>query len=120
MIRMIQAVITTGAATGAGSASVGLFAGELVMIRYVKTDYTDGVDFAITESESGVTLWTETNVNASKTVMPRGATDTTAGVAAVFGTDAVLEKIPVVGYVDIAVTSGGNSHSGTFYVYVEE
>ena len=44
-----------------------------VVIQYVKTDYTDGVDFTITTETTGQTLWTESNVNAAAVKAPRQA-----------------------------------------------
>jgi hypothetical protein len=96
--------------------------GKLSQIRYVKTDFTDGVDFTITSEATGETLWTESNVNASATRAPRQATHSTAGVAAVFAAagEAVLDKVALANdRVKIVIASGGNAKVGAFHIVME-
>lgn len=114
--RLHSATITT-AADGSGSATLSVN-GLIESIRYVKTDYTDGVDFTITNAETGETLWTESNVNASKSCRPRGATHSTAGVASLYaaGGTAVEDMIAIAGTINIAVAAGGNTKTGVFHV----
>ena len=40
--------------------------GLLSQIRYVKTDFANGVDFAITVEGTGEGLWTQSDVNAAR------------------------------------------------------
>lgn len=114
--KLASATIVT-AADGSGSAQISVN-GFIESIRYVKTNFADTVDFTITNAETGETIWAELNVTASKTCRPRGATNDTAGVAALYaaGGTAVNEKIAIAGTINIAVANGGNTTSGTFHV----
>lgn len=90
--------------------------GLLSQIRYVKTDFDNGVDFTITSEETGETLWTESDVNASATKAPRQPTHSTAGVASLYAaTFAVNDLIAVTGRIKIVVASGGAAKTGTFH-----
>lgn len=89
--------------------------GEVHSIRYAKTDYADGVDFTITGETSTVSLWTDTNVNASEIVYPRAVQNlNTDGSALTTHTPIVLagERVKVV------VASGGATKAGAFIVIV--
>lgn len=114
--------VVTGTATGSGQSPV--VTGRILTIRYVKhgtLDYAAGVDFTITAERTGETIWTEQNVDASKTVAPRQGTHTTAGVAAVYiaSGQAVNDYIWLVDdRVNIAIANGGDAKSGTFYITV--
>ena len=94
--------------------------GAVWAIVYTKTDYDAGVDFTITAETSGLTVWTESNVNASKTVFPRVAANDTAGVAMLYaaGGTAVSGGPPPLANerLQIVVASGGNAKSGNFRV----
>lgn len=114
------AITTDGAGNGTGYVPVR--SGHISQIRYVKTDYDNGVTFAITAEATGETIWGEAAVNASKTVAPRQATHTTAGVAAVYAAagEPVLDKIAIADdRVKIVVSLGGAAHTGTFYVMID-
>lgn len=104
-------------ADGAAEAYSPQIGGMLSQIRYVKTDFADGVDFTITAEDTGETLWTESDVNASKTVAPRQATHSTSGVAALYagGGSAVNDMIAVSGRIKIVIASGGDTKAGTFH-----
>jgi hypothetical protein len=96
--------------------------GKLVSIRYVKDDFSDGVDFTITAEDTGETLWAEEDVNASATRYPRAATHSTAGAAALYasGGTAVNGMISLGNdRVKIVVASGGNATSGTFHILID-
>lgn len=95
--------------------------GRLINLIYTKAAgaaaYAEGVDFVITAEATGQTLWSELNVDASKTVAPRQATHSTAGVAAVYAGagEAVRDYIVLVkDRIKIVVDDGGNVKSGTF------
>lgn len=95
--------------------------GELVSIRYVKDDFAAGVDFVITAEDSGETLWSEENVNASATRYPRAPTHSVAGAASLYagGGTAVNDRIALSqDRVKIVVAAGGNATSGTFHITV--
>lgn len=121
-IRRFQVDVTVDA-SGDATAYTPKLSGKLVSIRYAKDDFADGVDFTITAETSGETIWTETNVNASKSCYPRAATASTAGAASLYasGGTAVNDKIGLGNdRVKIVVASGGNATSGTFHVTVED
>lgn len=99
------------------------FSGKLCSIQYVKTDYTNGVDFTITAEATGQTLWTESNVDSAKVCLPRGATHSNAGVAAVYasGGTAVNDMFRIGNdRVKIVVGSGGSTHTGAFHIVAED
>lgn len=120
-IQRFTVPVTTDGAQAA-TAYTPVFSGKIVQIRYVKTDFTDGVDFTITLEGTGETVWTESNVNASKTVAPRQATHDTVGVASLYaaGGEPVEDKIAVANdRVKIVIAAGGAAKTGTFHVLVE-
>lgn len=96
--------------------------GHLESFRYVKDDFTDGVDFVCTLETTGETLWAEDSVNASATRYPRAATHSTAGAAALYasGGVAVLDRIAIGGdRIKIVVDGAGNATSGTLHVTID-
>lgn len=117
-----QVVAVTTAADGSATAYSGVVTGKLSQIRYVKTDFDNGVGFTITAEATGETLWAEAAVNASATRAPRQATHSTAGVAALYagsGT-AVNDKIALANdRVKIVIASGGNAKTGAFHIVME-
>lgn len=97
--------------------------GYIESVQYVKTDFTNGVDFTITAEATGENIWTDTNIDASETVRPRAATQTTAGVAALYasGGVAVLDRIALGrDRVKIVIGSGGAAKVGTFVITVDD
>ncbi len=115
-------VTITTAADGTGTGYTEVIRGLIQAIRYVKTDYADGVDFTITAEGSSLTIWDEDNVNASKTVYPRAATCDTVGVASLYAAagEPVEDHIPVSEErVKIEIAQGGSGKIGTFHVYVD-
>lgn len=115
--RRITVPITTdgdGNATAYADVDFGLVS----QIRYVKGDFADGVDFAITVNGTGEGLWTQVDVNASATRAPRQPTHGIDGVASVYAsTDAVRDKIAVVNdRIKIVVAQGGAAKTGTFHI----
>lgn len=109
-------------ASGDATAYSPYLSGSLISIRYVKTDFANGVDFVITSDATGQTLWSEENVNASATRYPRAATHSTAGVASVYAADgeAVNGRMALgADRVKIVVASGGNATSGAFHITVD-
>lgn len=100
--------------SGDGTGYTAELNGLLADISYVKDDYADGVDFTITEEDTGRTIWTESDVNASATRSPRQLSHSTVGVS-----NAVHEAaIPIRGKIKIVIASGGDTKSGTFIVNV--
>jgi hypothetical protein len=117
-----HAVALTTDGDGAATGYTPIITGKLSQIRYVKTDFADGVTFAITSEATGETLWSQAAVNASATVAPRQATHTTAGAAALYAGSgvAVLDKIALAqDRVKIVVSLGGAVTSGVIHVVIE-
>ena len=116
-----HAVEVTTAADGSATAYSPVVTGKVSTIRYVKTDFANGVDFTITSEATGETIWTQADVNASATVAPRQATHSTAGVASLYAaTFAVNDKIALAGdRVKIVIASGGDTKAGTFHIVLE-
>jgi hypothetical protein len=116
-------VSVTTAADGSATAYTPRFSGELCAIHYVKTDFADGVDFTITSEATGLSLWTDTNINASEVVRPRGATHDTAGAALLYasGGTAQADRIALANdRVKIVIAAGGNAKTGVFHILVDE
>jgi len=118
-------VTAVTAADGSVIAYSPVLTGRISAIHYVKASagsYADTVDFAITAEATGEGLWTEANVTATKTVAPRQAVHTIAGVAAVLasGGEAVRDKIALAqDRVKISIANGGDTKTGTFHVVME-
>lgn len=116
-----HAITLTTIADGSATGYVGPVTGRIHEITYAKVDFDNGVDFVVSAERTGVTIWSEENVNASKTVLPRVTTHTTAGVGAAYaaGGAPVLDAVVVAkDRVKIVIASGGNTKSGLFYVTV--
>ena len=99
-----------------------VLSGKIVSIRYVKTDYADGVDFAITSEATGAAIWTEDDVNASATRHPRAATHSTAGAASLYaaGGTAVNDMIALSqDRLKIVISDGGEETTGTFHITID-
>src|SRR5678815_1847825 len=114
--REVVTIVTDGA--GAGTGYTGVVTGAVIQIRYVKTDYDNGVGFTITSEATGETIWTEAAVNASATRAPRQAVHTTAGAAALYaaGGTAVLDHLYLSNdRVKIVVAAGGATKTGAFH-----
>jgi hypothetical protein len=121
-IRRFNVDVTT-ASDGSATVYTPYLSGYINAIEYIKTNFTDGVDFTITAEATGETIWTEANVNAAKVCLPRAATHTTAGVAALYaaGGVAVLDRIAIGrDRVKIVIASGGNATTGEFVVVVDD
>ncbi len=116
-------VAVTTAADGSYTGYTPYLSGKICAIHYLKTNFADTVDFTITAEATGETLWTEANVTAAKVCMPRGATHSNAGVAALYaaGGTAVNDLIRVSrDRVKIVLAAGGNATTGAFHIVVEE
>lgn len=119
-IRSFLVPVTVNA-SGAATVYSPKMHGLLESIAYIKTDFADGVDFTITDEDSGESLWTESDVNAAVTKRTRAPTHTTAGVAAVFasGGTGVNNRIAISGRVKIVIAQGGVSKSGAFRITID-
>lgn len=115
----LETLAITTDASGDATGFIDAGVGYLQAIIYTKTDFAAGVDFTITGEDSGLTLWTQVNVDASVTVQPRAATHSTAGVALVYAAaDAVADRIFVAERIKIVVANGGVTKTGTFKAVV--
>jgi len=115
-----QVSITTNS-SGDGTGYTPNICGLIHAIRYVKTDYTDGVDVTVTTEGSGQAVLTWTNVNASDTSYPRAATHDVTDAASLYAAagEPVETLIPVAGErIKIVVAAGGDTKTGVFHVYV--
>ena len=112
--------VTTAVATGTGY--IGPVTGRLLSIRYTKTDYAAGVDFAITNETTGEAIWTGTNVNATVLVRPRASVHNFAGAVMYYSTGATISSeisecfVLVNERIKIVVTEGGDGKVGDFTV----
>lgn len=104
-----------------------VLSGRLHSIRYVKDDYEDGVDFAITSENTGATLWAEENVNGSATRYPRAPIVDAAGAEVPYIDDETPPDIlaPIVLALDrvkIVVANGtaeAGGEAGTFHITID-
>jgi hypothetical protein len=95
--------------------------GRVAAIHYVKADFADGVDVTVTAVQTGETIWSEANVNASAVRAPRQAAHKTDGAAALYAAagEPVLEPIVLAeDLVKIVVANGGDTKTGTFHVVI--
>jgi hypothetical protein len=121
MVRREVVTITVNS-SGDGTGYTGHVTGIVRAVRYVKTDYANGIDAVVTADVSGQAIVTFTDVNASATSYPYAAMNSVANAASLYaaGGQAVLAPIPVADErIKIVVAQGGDSKTGTFHVYVE-
>lgn len=114
-----EAIALTTDASGDCTAYSGTVTGRVLQLRYVKTDFANGVDFTVTSEATGETIWAESNVNADATRAPRQATHGTDGAAALFagGGAAVNDHIALANdRVKVVVAQGGNVTTGTLHL----
>lgn len=117
--RFVLHVTTAGDGTAIAYSSP--LSGCLCAIHYVKETFADGVDFTISTEATGEPMWTEADVNASKTCRPRAPTHDNAGVPIQGPSDVIyamsrlsLDRIKVV------IAAGGAGTTGTFHFVMED
>jgi hypothetical protein len=89
-------------------------------VQYVKTDYADGVDLAITDAASTAVL-SVSAMNASAVYCPMQPTHAAAdGSASLYasGGEPVEAPIPVVGSLTITIAQGGDTKTGVIKVWI--
>lgn len=109
-------------ASGAATAYSPVLNGKLSAVHYAKTDFADGVDFAITLEATGEGIWTESNVNAAASRYPRIPTHDQVGAPLLYATSgtAVRDKMAIANdRVKIVIAQGGVSKSGAFIIVLE-
>ena len=109
-------VIVASDGVGAGTGDTEYVNGKLECIQYVKDNYDNGVDVAITGATTGVPLWSKSNVDASEVAYPRRKwLNATTGVAAA---DAFTYCYIDDEAIRVTVSSAGDTKSGTFRFWV--
>ena len=106
---------TTNASGDVTAYSDTIVTGEVMYVAYVKNNYDNGVDFTITGETTTLSLWTDTDVNASEVVRPlvAGNLNTDGSALTAYASPMLLaERIKIV------VAQGGNAKSGTFRILV--
>ena len=106
---------------GAATVYSPVVTGAVIAIHYVKTDFTDGVDFTITSEATGQSLWTQVDQNASAVKCPRQPTHDGVGVASLYAVtgEPVEDRIVLAkDRVKIVIASGGVSKTGTFHIVI--
>lgn len=120
-MRRVRIPITT-AADGSATVYSARISGKVHSVHYVKTDFANGVDFAVTAEATGENIWTESDVNASAVRYPRAATHSQAGVAALYaaGGTAVQDKVGMANdRIKVVIAQGGNAKSGALIVLTD-
>lgn len=115
-------VTVTTDSSGDGTAyTTAAVNGRLLGVQYVKTDYANGVDFDVTLEGSALAVLSVDDVNASAVYWPRVALHNTSGVALTYdATEPVTDTLPVANErIKVVVAAGGDTKTGTFYIYVE-
>jgi hypothetical protein len=113
--------VVTTAADGTAAGYTPVASGKILAVRYVKTDYTDGVDMTVTVEGTSEAVVTLTDCNASTVVYPRSGICDTSGAAAVYiaAGQAVREPVCISNdRVKVAIAAGGDVHTGRFYVLI--
>ena len=119
----VSLTTTTG---GAATEYTPPVTGRVLYVRYNKTDFANGVDFAVTTELTGQNVWTESDVNSAKTVYPVAYANTVLGVqltaSGALLTSGSAEFAPIVAAnerVKIVIAQGGNTKAGSFDVVVQ-
>lgn len=115
-----KSVTITTDGSGDGTGYISVPHGRVWSLHYVKDDFADGVDFAITVESTGEGLWTESDVNASASRRPRAAVNDLVGGDAEFGTgfDVVEPALLANDRIEFVVANGGAEKSGTFVAII--
>lgn len=119
-VRKTVTVVSDASGDGIGYSDV--VTGRIISAAYVKTDYTDGVDFTITTEITLQTIWSQLDVNASVTVVPRQATHNTAGVAALYAAAGTAVNTYIVlaqERIKVVIAQGGATKTGKFTFAIE-
>ncbi len=118
--KRIKVSVTTDSDGDATAYSEMIPYGRIHSITYTKDDFASGVDFAITVEGTTEGVWTEDNVNATKTVAPRLPTHDLIGVASESSSGFPVEDYIVVmnDRLKFVIDEGGSVTSGTFHIVV--
>jgi hypothetical protein len=114
-------VTLTTAADGSATGYTPVVSGRVLGVRYVKTDFANGVDFTITAEATGESILSLTDQNASGSFYPRVPTCSTAGAAALYAAAgaAVNDHVCVANdRVKVVVAQGGDTKTGAVHVII--
>jgi len=118
----LVAILTTDASGDATGYLEPTQPGFIRAIRYVKTDYADGIDITITGETSGLSILSVTDMNASATYVPQTPTHDLSAAAENYNDEsdeAVNAPIPICDErIKIVIANGGDTKAGTFHVWV--
>lgn len=110
----------TTASDGTATAFTPNVTGRILGVVYVKNNFANGVDFAITLETTGEPILALTDQNASGVFYPRVPVDDETGADATLdGTRKLREPVVAVSdRVRIAVAQGGDGKTGTVHIVV--
>lgn len=114
-------ILTDG--SGNATAYSRYLSGYINAIQYVKTDFSDGVDFTITAEATGESILALTDQNTAVKLFPRAATHSTAGVASLYAGSgqAVNTRIALgADRVKVVIAQGGSAKTGAVVVTVDD
>lgn len=109
----VDLVTATGGGATAYSPTVTGRIGAIVYTKDGSVPLASTADITITAEATGETVWSEANVNATKSVRPVAPATTTTGAAS------SLTETPIWvsnDRVKIVVAQGGNTKSGSFQI----
>lgn len=114
---VVEVTTSTG---GAATEYTPNVTGRILGLRYVKTDFADGMDFTVTLEATGESVMVGTDVNASASFYPRvGVTDAAGAAATLDGTRLYRDCVVAANdRVKIVVAQGGDTKTGDFHVIV--
>jgi hypothetical protein len=121
MIKIIELLGTT-ATGGAVTIKSGATLSKLLKVQWVDGDLSDGVDavLSVVNSDHTETILTLTDANADAMYSPRTPIHTPTGAAITYdGTRVAYDKFILAGQLQLAITAGGDAHTGGMYVFVE-
>ena len=115
-----HSVALTTAADGSATGYTPHITGRILGIIYTKTDFANGVDFAITLNATGETILTLTDQNSSGVWYPRVQVHDETGTGATLdGTRKMREPVAAANdRVKIVIAQGGDTRTGTVTVIV--
>lgn len=120
-MRRIIVEITT-AADGSATAFSPRVSGKVHSIRYAKIDFADGVDFAVTAEATGENIWTQNNVNAAATVVPRQPTHGADGAPSLYAAGGTGVQAPFAvanDRIKVVIAQGGNAKKGNLHFLID-
>lgn len=116
----MERIILTGTCSTGGAATIvssRQIYGKLHAVRWIDGTLADGVDavLSVIRSENLKTLLTLTNANDDATYYPLVLAQDNAGA----NLTAIYAKQVIDGYLQLAITSGGNGGIGGAIVYID-